>query len=52
MFRPYLPDICPGCGEGVPRAAARRCPLCLTPFMPVPHPASRSPYDRGRDDES
>lgn len=32
MYRAHLPTTCPACGEPVPRAAAHRCPLCLSPF--------------------
>ncbi|WP_158659277.1 hypothetical protein [Paracoccus denitrificans] len=34
MARSFLPTVCPQCGRDVPRAAARRCPICHTPFDP------------------
>lgn len=32
MYRALLPPTCPACGQDIPRAAAHRCPICLTPF--------------------
>jgi len=50
MFRAALPSVCPQCGEKVPRAAARRCPHCRTPFFVYRPPpvASRAtpPYEK------
>lgn len=43
MYRALLPPTCPACGKDVPRAAAHRCPFCLTPFVgPSDRPAPAS----------
>lgn len=52
MFRALLPPVCPQCGANVPRAAARRCPSCRTPFL-SPFAPSRPPAaeEDPRDDQ-
>ncbi|MDQ7263182.1 hypothetical protein NM680_15405 [Paracoccus sp. PS-1] len=53
MTRSALPMPCPQCGRHVPRAAARRCPLCHAPFdLPFPAEADRHPHDPGGRDGS
>lgn len=53
MFRFNPPQICVHCLQVMPRAAARRCPLCHTPFdYPRVMPAARpAPLPERRDDE-
>lgn len=56
MYRALLPPYCPECGEDVPRAAARRCPFCLTPFhlhaQSRPRPVQAVQHEMVWDDES
>ncbi len=55
MLRAFLPAVCPHCGEDVPRAAARRCPICRSPFplpfsVPEPRRLPRRKGAKGGDD--